>query len=234
MISMFSLFNIIFFYFFICLKYDDIIVDGIQFLNPNDSLSLIQHGCFLDPLTVINHTMKLSHQETETFLINHCHEHEHSIIPINNCVIPNVIHLISYDRSFTFLHYTAIKSMYQHIQPFAIYLHGHQFHEDSIYMKKIIQEFNVILIPYRFVNQIFGKEIKVIEHISDVARIEILLRFGGMYFDLDVMILKSPTLNLYYQDTVMGLEITKKPQINNGIILAKRNSLFMCDYYTSY
>ena len=39
--------------------------------------------------------------------------------------------------------------------------------------------------------QIFGNPVKRFAHQADVLRLELLLQFGGVYLDLDVLLLRS-------------------------------------------
>ena len=78
---------------------------------------------------------------------------------------------------------------------------------------------------------IYSRPIKSKEHASDVARLEIMIRYGGMYFDLDVVVVK-PFTDLFQYETTLGREGGEG--IGNGIIISHCSSIFLWLWYISY
>ena len=54
--------------------------------------------------------------------------------------------------------------------------------------------------------EIFNHYVNVVEHQSDVARLYVLLRYGGIYLDDDVIILKSLNRLIDENEFVIGEE----------------------------
>nr|KAG5692619.1 hypothetical protein BaRGS_030047 [Batillaria attramentaria] len=79
---------------------------------------------------------------------------------------------------------------------------------------------------------IFGRNVTVVEHQSDIARLEAIRKFGGMYFDTDYLIV-NPLEDLRNHSAVLGVEI---PGTNfaNGVILGKAGAEFLDLWYESY
>lgn len=62
---------------------------------------------------------------------------------------------------------------------------------------------------------------------SDIARYEILYKFGGIYVDVDFEALKPIETNLLSRSFVAGQLFDYKPQINNALIISKPKSNFL-------
>ena len=68
-------------------------------------------------------------------------------------------------------------------------------------------------------------------HRSDVARLAILRKYGGIYLDLDMVILQS-LKSLYEYDVTVGLETPEN--IGNAFIIARRDAAYLKLWYDSY
>jgi hypothetical protein len=73
-------------------------------------------------------------------------------------------------------------------------------------------------------SRIYGQPVVRPEHKTDIIRLEVLIRLGGIYLDLDVVALQSWDPLLKYLCT-MGAESPNL--LSNGIILAARNATFL-------
>ena len=71
-------------------------------------------------------------------------------------------------------------------------------------------------------------------HKADVASMQILLEEGGIFLDLDVLVVKSfDPLRMY--NFTMGIEYFGTPgRLNNGIVLARPNASFLHKWIESY
>ncbi|KAI9348197.1 hypothetical protein BDR26DRAFT_854177 [Obelidium mucronatum] len=225
-------------------------------IHPNDRVSLIKHGCFLEPIQVshtsaedFNAPLLHDSQTAWSILENQC---SHVKKPaLDRCPIPNAFHLvIAGTMTFKLHHYIALKSIHDIVQPFAIYIHGFEFPLTDSLFKRAIREFNLKLIPSRNVTHVFQTRVHKKEHKSDVLRLETLIQYGGVYADLDVFFLK-PLHNwtnfdagyrgvkqpedsyLTDHEAVLGVEVEGK-KFGNGIILSKRCGRFVMDWYQHY
>ena len=78
---------------------------------------------------------------------------------------------------------------------------------------------------------IFGKPIFYSEHKSDIVRLEVITEYGGIYHDLDVIILRSLD-PLFCYKTTMGEELPN--WLCNGFIMSVANATFLRLWYDSY
>lgn len=158
---------------------------------------------------------------------------EPTLLPGSDCV-PNVIHLIWFYKprtQFKFHQLISILSVMTIQKPETVYF-WYNFKPRGKwwnFIKAKAKEVNIsihmkILRPPK---EIGGKEILRLEHASDYSRLKILKQFGGIYMDLDVVILKSLRPLMCYEMT-MGQETEVK--VNNGIILAIPGARFI-DYW---
>ena len=72
-------------------------------------------------------------------------------------------------------------------------------------------------------DDIFGIPIKRVEHQADIFRMRTLLKYGGIYLDTDVFIIK-PLDELLEHNFVMGIE--NGMGLCNGVILSEKDSIF--------
>ena len=87
-------------------------------------------------------------------------------------------------------------------------------------------EFRVVNVPTKTPK---GKEIKEFQHKSDFVRLEVLYEFGGIYLDLDAIPLRSfDRLRKCGFDQIFGRQ--KNDQIAVGLIVTKKNNLFMKEF----
>ncbi|XP_070554337.1 uncharacterized protein [Ptychodera flava] len=147
-------------------------------------------------------------------------------------VVPNIIHYVWFTpHEFKFHHFLGAKSTV-HIQKADRIL----FHTDAEPGGFWWEEFKRIAGPLLEIvhcdqpNDVFGRSVGNIPHKSDISRMQILLKYGGIYLDSDTIITKNlePLLKYPYS---MGMEIVG---LNNGIILSAPNSTFLNVYYNSY
>src|ERR1041385_7524074 len=109
-------------------------------------------------------------------------------------MVPNVIHMIygfkepDSDNLFHFIYYLAIKSAYECNKPDVIkfyYKHepiGEWWEKAKPYLT---------LIKVEPPKEIFGNPLIHYAHQADVMRLEILIKEGGIYLDIDVICLNS-------------------------------------------
>ena len=78
---------------------------------------------------------------------------------------------------------------------------------------------------------IFGRPVYQDEHHSDIVRLEAVMKYGGIYHDLDVVVLQ-PLGKLYCYKTTMGEELPN--WLCNGFFMSVANATFLSLWYESY
>ncbi|KAK7106105.1 uncharacterized protein [Littorina saxatilis] len=99
---------------------------------------------------------------------------------------------------------------------------------------------NVTVVKADRPRSVYQTEVKVIQHVSDVLRAEILYKYGGAYQDFDVTWTKRVPDWLLAYPTVIDLEVEYNkassdwPDIfNNGVILSRRHAPWLRHFLES-
>ncbi|CAF0759123.1 unnamed protein product [Rotaria sordida] len=89
------------------------------------------------------------------------------------------------------------------------------------------------MIKKRQVKEIFNKSVDHHAHRGDIMRLEVLIEYGGIYLDSDVLTLRSfdPLLNL--NDVIMAHQ-DDGIKVCNAVILAKKDATFLKRLYDAY
>nr|CAB3262880.1 uncharacterized protein LOC100184557 [Phallusia mammillata] len=155
------------------------------------------------------------------------------VLERNAMPIPNIIHFIWFScRKFRVHHYISLLSAWKFQSPELILFHttcepkGYYWDSFKSFVGdtlKIVQRTPPL--------QVWGKPVRKVEHMSDVARLQILLEVGGIYMDDDLVVLKS--LNpLRKSEMVLGEE--NYDAVANSIIMANKDSWFLRRWYQEY
>ena len=150
--------------------------------------------------------------------------------------IPNIVHYVIQSRNarpFQFTEYVSVLSVFQNQAPDQIWIHCNQdpigqwwdelMHNISWYRLGVVH----IEIP----SKIGSFPITDLDQATDIAKIEILSKYGGIYIDTDVIVIQSlDPLRIY--PAVYGQESTMKT--SPAVILAEPNSTFLDLVYNSY
>lgn len=86
-------------------------------------------------------------------------------------------------------------------------------------------------------NMLFVKQAyhaKKYAFVSDVARIYALIKYGGIYMDTDVEMIKSIPKDLLQSNSVIGFERSKSYKIGTAFIASECNNSFWISFYETY
>ena len=187
--------------------------------------------CRGDPTAVEMRTMWQSAVDAADTIEAECADMDET--QLSKCEVPPVLHFVlGYPGKFDFYAYISVKSAHDRVKPEAIYMHvfGQRF-DPSPYLKRAIDEFGIKLVSARDVTEVMGRKVDVVEHRSDVVRLESLIRFGGIYIDLDAFILQP--FDVFYKNE-LTMPAEGNVGVNNGIMIAKRCSRFLRHWYKEY
>jgi hypothetical protein len=201
--------------------------------SPDQSFSHGAFKCFVDPREYLE---KFKQESDDGYAVIRDIDFECAAATteiIANCRVPKVVHLVIFGGTFKFYNYLSLKSINDKVKPDLLFIHGYDFPVGQELFDRALQEFSIILIESRKIKSIYHNKIDVVEHRSDVLRLENIIRYGGMYFDLDVITLKDmdPFLN---NELTMGQQDSDGHFINNGVIIGKRCSRFLRYWYHQY
>ncbi|GAA6006888.1 uncharacterized protein JCM10292_000348 [Rhodotorula paludigena] len=146
---------------------------------------------------------------------------------------------------FHFIHYLCLTSALVTLRPEVIYFH-YVYEPDTWYWHRFVRDVHrsghtrLEMIRERDVQSVFGNKVEHFAHKADVLRLEALRDYGGVYLDVDVLVVKDLE-PLYRHQVVMGME--SQPNLDpalppsglcNAVILAKPYSSFISRWLDSY
>ena len=158
--------------------------------------------------------------------------------------IPNIIHYIfglkEQKEEFAFVYYLSILSNLLINKPKAIYFH-YQYLPYGYWWDKAKEH---LKLNYINTDDIYFGEKKIIKyaHKADKIRLDMLLKYGGIYMDIDTITYR-PYHHLLKYDFCIGIqeEIYKNKRVEilycNAILFSKRNNIFLknwIDQYSTY
>ncbi|KAM0750341.1 hypothetical protein T439DRAFT_381041 [Meredithblackwellia eburnea MCA 4105] len=174
-----------------------------------------------------------------------------SFSPTLNRQIPPYVHYVfglspSFgDKPFAFLTYLCLSSALVKLKPEVIYFHYVYLPQGWWWDQWVDRVQNsrttrLQLVKQRDVTTVFGNPVEHFAHKADVLRLEVLRDYGGIYLDIDVLVIKDMA-PLYHHQTVMGME--SQPNLDpllppsglcNAVILSKPYSSFIVRWLESY
>ncbi|XP_063412061.1 uncharacterized protein LOC134694887 [Mytilus trossulus] len=159
----------------------------------------------------------------QTFVMENCHDKE---------LVPNLVHYIWFSkREMNFYHFLSFLSASRFLDPCLILVHGDHLPFGTYWEYLLTLVPNIMHVQKSPPEDIFGKPFGFIEHKADIARIQALQRFGGIYIDTDEIILRSLDPLRKYPVT---LSRAVDYNLSNGLILAERNATFLNIWYSKY
>ncbi|TIB42324.1 hypothetical protein E3P86_00428 [Wallemia ichthyophaga] len=160
--------------------------------------------------------------------------------------IPSIVHYTfgmgDEIEQLEYYHYLAIRSALIVLKPKLVLFHYHT-EPTGPWWARLSQLQQVVHVHSRNLSHIFHQPVETNEARSDIIRLEALLRWGGMFLEPDVYVIRDfLSAGLLNEPVVMGMEsqqdITKHeldPKgLNNAFILSEPDSRFIRDWYNAY
>ncbi|XP_033727428.1 uncharacterized protein LOC117316770 isoform X1 [Pecten maximus] len=140
--------------------------------------------------------------------------------------VPNIVHYIWFGiRNMTFYQLVSFLSVHKFQKPCLILVHGDVV-PTGPYLKYLVRRVPYIIHvnmtpPHRVEN---GHILRTMTHKSNIARLMVLKEYGGVYLDLDTVLLRS-------LDPLMDFPVTMSLEywsnLWNGLIIAERDPVFI-------
>lgn len=145
-------------------------------------------------------------------------------------LIPNIIHYVLFNKTtINFIMYLSILSVIKVQKPSVIYIHINNDNFTDKYWNNLLHissKYNVD-IELSFLMQpthVYGQRLSSIYHTSDISRIFVLRKYGGIYLDIDMLMINNVN-NLRSYECVIGWP--EKDYVGSQFIMAKTNSEFL-------
>jgi len=152
-------------------------------------------------------------------------------------MIPNIVHfnygLMEQEEDFLFVYYVAVLSCKLINNPEKIYFHYHFEPKGQWWYKtKELVDHIKIDVPLN----IGKKQLKKVAHKSDVARMQILKKYGGIYLDIDTICIRSYK-DFLHNKFFIANEITESGKIMglcNAIMGTEPDGSFITEWWDNY
>jgi len=145
--------------------------------------------------------------------------------------VPNIVHYIWFGckRDFLPYHYLSVLSSLSVQNACKVFFHTDcEPPEDNELFSHLKEHENFRIVPKEAPTQIFNRPVERLEHQADVARIELLMRYGGIYLDDTQIVTRS-------MDPLRKLSCTlpyeKKGTLMNGVIVSEPNAPFLKKWF---
>ena len=154
-------------------------------------------------------------------------------------VVPNIVHYILFDiKDIGFGHFVSLLSVMKNQKPDLIYIHCNCHQLSGDYYERALRvadktNTQLIVRTIERPTQIFGQKLGYLNwHSSDIMRIQMLLEFGGIYFDNDVYVVESLDVYRNYEMTLYWIKDIST--LESSIIIANKNARFLKLWLDSY
>jgi hypothetical protein len=184
--------------------------------------------------SVINYSSKI----TETISLTSGYPENKN--DFSNNIVPNVIHYVRLNRkSWSFVEYICLLSAFINQKPDYIFIHTNVIGRFRGKYWKLIQQktdlnLRLIVLPIKIPLKIFGQKLSQnwnIYHGSDILRIKVLMKYGGIYLDNDVYVVQNLDK---YRKFEMTLGWPKNESLGTMVLIANKNSKFLRLWLESY
>ena len=159
--------------------------------------------------------------------------------PANSTVIPNIVHYVWLgDNNFKYFSYLSLLSALYVLKVDMVYIHG-DIEPKGKHWQKIKRHKRVTFVNRDVPGAIFAEPIvKFLSHASDYWRGDLLIRYGGVYMDWDVIWVNPIPEELRRFDTVACADFPATgafPDVfNMGVLLAGQGSQYLRFFLESY
>jgi len=166
----------------------------------------------------------------------------------NDNRIPSIVHFVvgqgdrkgihhrhTLSSPFSFINYLVFLAARRHIRPKKILVHYYE-EPDTFWWNqtKLNSEIDISLVKSRLVETIFNESVDHHAHRGDIIRLEVVMKYGGIYLDTDVLTLRSFDSLLNISDVVMAHQDNDESTACNAVIIGKRNATFLKRWYEAY
>ncbi|KAK7482748.1 hypothetical protein BaRGS_00026046, partial [Batillaria attramentaria] len=151
----------------------------------------------------------------------------------NKNLIPKLVHSVMFGgKEMSLYTFLGFLSTVRFVQPCLVLVQADLLPTGPYWDTLLRLVPNILHVKRAAPRVIFGNDVKRIEHSSDIARLEAVKTFGGLYADTDYLLLNSVE-DLRQHTVVMGNTI-ENHNYANGIFMGKAGAKFFDLWYNGY
>ncbi|CAH0393314.1 unnamed protein product [Bemisia tabaci] len=152
-------------------------------------------------------------------------------------IVPNTVHYILFGTdSLNFISFLSMTSVLKIQNPDSILIHTDRdrlqgYYWDLVQNLAKLKKTQIQLALIERPTHVFGQPLSSVYHMTDVARILVLMNFGGIYLDTDTIVLRSLNPLLKYE---MVVGWPQKENIGTQILIAHKDARFLKQWLNGY
>ena len=153
--------------------------------------------------------------------------------PYSYHVVPNIVHFVRFTKCSHPLEFTemmSILSAHKNQRPDVLYIHCN-IEPTGEWWLELLTKVKVKVVHRDIPMRVGYNNISDLQHATEVTKLHILMEYGGIMLDTDVIVLNSLN-DLRFYNFTMGKE--KAPKLSSGIIIARNDSEFLHRWYRNY
>ncbi|XP_067649563.1 uncharacterized protein [Haliotis asinina] len=148
----------------------------------------------------------------------------------NNTVVTNIVHVTWFNgpKELMFHHFVSLLSIRKVLKPKRL-LFWYTVKPEGIYWNQTVERLPELTPVHRTLpTTILGSPVNDSKQQADVARLEVVMEYGGIFIDINLIVVK-PFTPLFKYNVTMGYEAPGK--LGTGIIVAKPWAEFLKLWY---
>ncbi|CAH1790243.1 unnamed protein product [Owenia fusiformis] len=151
--------------------------------------------------------------------------------PSYETLVPNIAHMVWMGGGeMDYLFYLSVLSVLHIVKVDNLYIHGDKEPTGPLW-KKVKHDERIILIYRDLPETIYKSNVELLPHVSDIFRVDIMVKYGGIYVDTDALFVQPIPDSLRAYDVVASYDWIDwnapcPDNINFGVTLGKRNAEF--------
>ncbi|GAB6027910.1 hypothetical protein CHUAL_002125 [Chamberlinius hualienensis] len=152
-------------------------------------------------------------------------------------IVPDIVHLIKFRKSeIDFVEMVNLRSIVLHHNPARILIHCNYCANKTFggkYWDMLDDRFKSVVefVEMEEPTAIFGKKLSSVYHASDVARIKILMKYGGIFLDNDIYVVQGLHGFRHYE---MSIGWDEGSSLGTQVLIAHKNARFLKHWLDSY
>jgi len=150
-----------------------------------------------------------------------------------NLIVPNIIHYIHFDQKILpFVPFICICSAFYNHRPSKIYIHLNVGIQGKYFdlLRRVLGD-KLVVRSLEKPSHVFGQKLTSVEHSTDVARIKILMKYGGIFLDQDVFVVSNLNRLRHFE---LAIGWPEGQNIGSQVIVAHKNARFLPLYLDQY
>jgi len=153
---------------------------------------------------------------------------------VKQLIVPNIIHYIHFDtKNINFTTLICMLSAYYNHRPAKIYLHTNVGRLEGRYflvLQNVLGD-RLKIIKSVKPTHVYGQRLSSVQHSADVARIKLMMRYGGIFLDEDVFVVQNLNKFRHFE---LAVGWPEGQNIGVQVLMGHKDARFLPLYLAQY